>query len=241
MRVNTQLAYILHKRAFRETSQILDVFTREHGRLSLLSRGSRNPRAKTNGVLQAFRPLLLGWQGRGELPVVCSIDTADIRVPRLAGRSLMSAMYMNELLVYLLHRNDVHEAVFDLYHESLYALQTPSRIEAVLRIFEKNLLLELGFGLNLLNDADSGEPIEEDGFYVFHFEHGPVACAEQHASAKNPVLSGASLQAYARDQLESSAVRAEIKTLMRYVLQHQLGPKKLKSRELFRRAPPVTG
>ena len=234
MRVETQVAYILHKRAFRDSSQILDVFSREHGRISLMSRGSRGTKSKTGGLLQIFRPLLLGWQGRGEMPFLNSVDMADIKAPMLTGKSQMSAMYINELLVYLLHKNDVHEEIFDQYHACLYALTDVTNIEIVLRFFEKELLQSLGFGLNLVVDADSGEPVREDAHYAYHFEHGPVLC-DKARQIKNPVLSGASLISFDNDQIEGVQQRNEIKQLMRYILSGHLGYKKLKSRELFRK------
>lgn len=239
MRVETQVAYILHKRAFRDSSQILDVFTRDHGRLSLMSRGSRGAKSKTSGLLQIFRPLLISWQGRGEMPFLNNAEIADIKAPSLSGKALMSAMYINELLVYLVHKNDIHADIFDQYHECLYALEDNPDIEVVLRLFEKNLLQQLGFGLNLVNDADTGQPVDANRDYAYFFEHGPVSCEEHRHSQANPVISGESLIAYEQDQLETGRQCAEIKALMRYVLKAHLGHKKLKSRELFRvpRAP----
>ncbi len=241
MRVETQLAYILHKRAFRDTSQILDVFTRDHGRLSLMSRGSRGAKSKTSGLLQIFRPLLLSWQGRGEMPFLNNVEIADIKAPALSGKTLMSAMYINELLVYLIHKNDVHADIFEQYHGCLYALENTPDIEVVLRLFEKNLLQRLGFGLNLSNDADTGQPVESNRSYAYFFEHGPVCCDGQRHSQANPVVSGDSLIAFEQNRLEMGRQSAEIKALMRYVLSAHLGHKKLKSRELFRKsATPVS-
>ncbi|MCW8924402.1 MAG: DNA repair protein RecO [Gammaproteobacteria bacterium] len=234
MRVETQIAYILHKRAFRDSSQILDVFTREHGRISLMSRGSRGAKSRTGGLLQIFRPLLVGWQGRGEMPFLNSVEMADIKAPMLTGKSQMSAMYVNELLVYLLHKNDVHTEIFDQYHNCLYDLKETSNVEIVLRLFEKELLQQLGFGLNLVVDADSGKPVREDAYYAYHFEHGPVLCEKKRAQ-KNPVLSGLSLLAFERNEIETQQQRSEIKQLMRYMMAEHLGHKKLKSRELFRK------
>jgi len=236
MRIETQLAYILHKRAFRDTSQILDVFTRDHGRLSLMSKGSRGAKSKTSGLLQVFRPLLLSWQGRGEMPFLNNVEIADIKAPALSGKTLKSAMYINELLVYLIHKNDVHADIFEQYHECLYALENTPDIEIVLRLFEKNLLQQLGFGLNLSNDADSGQPVESSRMYAYFFEHGPVCCDEQRHSQVNPVVSGDSLIAFEQNRLETGRQCAEIKVLMRYVLSAHLGHKKLKSRELFRKS-----
>jgi len=239
MRVETQLAYILHKRAFRDTSQILDVFTRDYGRLSLMSRGSRGTKSKTGNLLQVFRPLLMSWQGRGEMPFLNNAEIADIKAPSLSGKTLKSAMYINELLVYLLHKNDIHADIFDLYHECLYSIEKSMNLEVALRLFEKNLLQQLGFGLNLVNDADTGEPIHADKTYAYFFEHGPVSCDENRHSQANPVISGESLIAFDRGELSTGRQCAEVKALMRFVLKAHLGHKTLKSRELFRKKPLV--
>ncbi|MGB5276633.1 MAG: DNA repair protein RecO [Gammaproteobacteria bacterium] len=233
LHVNAEPAYILHKRPYRETSQILEVFSRNHGRLSLMSRGSRGPRSRTRALLQPFRPLLLSWYGRGEMPNLRSVDVADASLPELTGKALLSAMYLNELLTIFLHRSDVHEVLFTQYHETLYVLQHAPALEVVLRYFEKNMLQQLGFGLNLDHDADSGEPVRSDFDYAYHVEHGPVQCQpDQHR--QQPVLSGSSLLAFKADVLESPRSIAEAKKLMRYVINHYLGSRKLKSRELFR-------
>lgn len=234
MRVETEIAYILHKRPFRDTSQILDVFSREHGRISLMSRGSRGAKSRSGGLLQIFRPLLISWQGRGEMPFLNNVEMADIKAPALSGKAQMSAIYINELLVYLLHKNDVHAEVFDRYHACLYALTEVDNIEIVLRLFEKELLQLLGFGMNLVADADTGEPIRAECHYAYYFEHGPVLC-EKHQQPNNPVLSGLSLMAFDQNEIVSEQQRSEIKQLMRYVLAGHLGHKKLKSRELFRK------
>jgi DNA repair protein RecO (recombination protein O) len=233
MQVNTEPAYILHKRPYRETSQILEVFSRNHGRLPLMSKGSRGPRSRSSGLLQPFRPLLLSWYGRGEMPSLRTVDVADVRPPELGGNALLSAMYLNELLMILLHRCDVHEVLFSEYHETLYALTRAPMLEVVLRYFEKKMLEQLGFGLNLVHDADSGEAIKADRYYAYHFEHGPVQC-QPDQRRQNPILSGRSLLAFNADQLESADDIADVKRLMRYVINSHLGPRKLKSRELFR-------
>ncbi len=233
MQVNAEPAYILHKRPYRETSQILDVFSRNHGRLSLMSKGSRSPRSSSSSLLQPFRPLLLSWYGRGEMPSLRGVDAAEARPLELRGKALISATYLNELLVILLHRNDVHATLFADYHETLVALQQSSRLELILRNFEKNLLEQLGFGLNLDHDADSGEPVQADRHYAYHFEHGPVQC-QPDQPRQNPVISGSSLLAFSAGVLDSPGSATEVKQLMRYIINSHLGPRKLKSRELFR-------
>jgi DNA repair protein RecO (recombination protein O) len=234
MLVSSGAAYILHKRPYRETSQIIEVFSRDHGRVCLMSKGSRGARSRVGGLLQPFRPLLLGWQGRGEMPTLRNVDAAELRPPRLGGRELMSAFYLNELIMRLLHRHDVHEALFDDYHAILYALQTPHGLEIALRTFEKKLLQHLGFGLNLERDADSGDAVRADAVYSYRFEHGPVLGGSTDASNPYPVVAGDSLLAFAADALNDERQLADIKRLMRYVISNHLGGRKLKSRELFR-------
>ncbi len=199
-----------------------------------MSRGSRGPRSRINGILQPFRPLLLSWYGRGDMPSLRGVDAADVRPPALKGKAMMSGMYLNELLVRLLHRNDIHQDLFGEYHESLYAMQDTGQLETILRYFEKNLLEQLGFGLNLDHDADSGAPVGTDRYYAYHLEHGPVQC-QPGSNSQVPVLAGCSLLDFTAGTLDSPESIADIKRLMRYVIQHHLGSHRLKSRELFRR------
>ncbi len=235
--VNTQIAYILHKRAYRETSSILEVLTRDYGRISLMARGSRGVRSKTAGSLLLFAPLVISWQGKGNLPYLKSVERADLKAPVLKNKSLLSAMYINELLMYLLHKDDIQEAIFKHYHHCLYSLENDKNLEITLRQFEINLLELLGFGLNLHAEADTGEKILADSTYRYQLEHGPVKTCETTKSDV-PEISGSCLLALAGEQYqmisENSQDLAELKRLMRYVINHHLGHKKLKSRELFK-------
>ncbi|MCG6937212.1 MAG: DNA repair protein RecO [Gammaproteobacteria bacterium] len=234
--VNTQIAYILHKRAYSESSSILEVFTRDYGRVSLMARGSRGTRSKIAGNLLLFTPLVLSWQGRGNLPYLKNVERAELKAPVLKNKALLSAMYVNELLVYLLHKDDVHEAVFEHYHHCLYLLEKDNSVELTLRIFESRLLELLGFGLNIHSEADTGDEIIADAMYDYHLEYGPVRSRENSINSM-PRISGACLLALANEQYQilarSPQYLAELKQLMRFVISHHLGNKKLKSRELF--------
>jgi len=233
MRVNTQLAYILHKRAFGESSQILEVFTRDHGRVCLMSKGSRSQKSRTSGILQSFRPLLIGWQGRGEMPTLCEVDSAAISPPPLAGKALLSAVYLNELLMHLLHRDDPHEALFVTYRAAIAALATAEQTETVLRSFECRLLGDIGYGPVLERDADNA-PIEAQTWYDYVAERGPVRLAEpDRTRAEGVIVRGATLIALARNELTDTEVLRESKRLMRVLLARHLGDKPLHSRKLF--------
>jgi DNA repair protein RecO (recombination protein O) len=238
--VNTQVAYILHKRSYRETSSILEVLTKDYGRVSLIARASRGSRSKTAGSLLQFTPLVISWQGKGSLPNLKSAERAELKAPTLKKKSLLAAMYINELLIYLLHKHDVHEDVFEHYHHTLYKLQDEASMEIVLRQFELKLLELLGFGLSLDREADTGRPIRDDATYEYHLEHGPVVCNDVSAmnSSRAPKVSGRCLLAISADEYDliarDSVQLAELKQLMRFIIAHHLGGKKLKSRELFR-------
>jgi DNA repair protein RecO (recombination protein O) len=239
--INCQIAYILHKRAYRETSSILDVLTKDYGRVSLMARGCRGVRSKIAGSLLLFTPLVISWQGKGSLPYLKSVERADLKAPALKGKALLSAMYLNELIMYLLHKDDVQEAVFEQYHHCLYNLENQDDLEISLRKFEIKLLEILGFGLNVLTEADTGKAIDSNAQYLYHLEHGPVL-SHGKTSSSQALISGACLHALANEAYQSlsenSQYLAELKQLMRFVINHHLGHKKLKSRDLFR---PVGG
>jgi len=234
--VNTQVAYILHKRAYRETSSILDVFTRDHGRVSLMARGTRGARSKIAGSLLLFTPLVISWQGKGNLPYLKSVERADIKAPALKNKSLLSAMYVNELVTYFLHQDDVNEILFEQYHECLSSLVDENSIEISLRQFEIKLLELLGFGLNLHAEADTGEAIRAEIMYHCYPEHGLVISTGGNTNI--PRISGACLlhldDENFQEIAENAQLLAELKLLMRFLINHHLGNKTLKSRELFK-------
>jgi DNA repair protein RecO (recombination protein O) len=269
--VNTQVAYILHQRAYRETSSILELVTKDFGRVSLMARGCRGKRSKIAGNLMLFTPLLVSWQGRGELPYLKSIERADLKAPVLKKKPLLCAIYINELLMFFLHKHDVQEIIFEQYHHCLYALANDNNLEITLRKFELKLLELLGFGVNLHSEADTGDKILADEIYHYYVEHGLVKCQDSISMdgvyAENcqeqfqrmptdgryvarsqdggatkavyaPKISGNCLLALSGEQFqiiaENKRYLAELKQLMRFAINHHLGNKKLKSRELFK-------
>src|SRR5215831_5353922 len=151
-RVQLAPGYILHSRPYRDTSRILEVLTRDAGRLSLFARGVRGPKAKLAAELQPFRMLLLSWSGKGEAPHLTTAESTPDHVD-LPPAALMSGFYLNELLLKLTHRHDPVPAVFDVYHATVEALKHGASLEASLRIFEKRLLDALGYGVALDSDA----------------------------------------------------------------------------------------
>lgn len=234
MRVELEPAFVLHTRPYRETSLIVEAFGRDAGRLGLVAKGARRPKSALRGTLQPFRPLLLSWSGRGDLGLLTGAE-ADGFVHPPAGEALFSGLYMNELLIRLMHRHDPHPELFHYYREALVALGFGRPTEPVLRVFEKHLLESIGYGLVLDRDIDSGEPILGEAQYRYDPDRGPTSRAP--AEVGGVPVAGATLLALAADRLDSDRALEESKHLMRTVLGRYLGDRPLATRSLFRARP----
>lgn len=226
-RINLQPAYLLHQRPYRDTSALLDMISRDYGRISLVARGIKTSRLR--GALQAFRPLLVSWVGRTELVTLTGCESGGA-ARRLAGRVLLSGFYLNELLIRLLHRHDPHPRLFDIYADTLKKMEDPAEEERALRIFEKYLLQEIGYALILDHRADTGVAVEPDRLYSYRLEQGPLSYDETLPRAIT--VHGRSLLALANEQLNDAQSLREIKHLMRAALGLYLGDKPLHSRKL---------
>src|SRR6185436_11669705 len=165
-RTEHEPGYVLHTYPYKETSLIVEAFTRAFGRVALLARGARRPRSAMRGVLLSFHPLRLSWSGGAEQASLGNLVGAEWggALRSLTGRGLMCGFYLNELLLRLLPRDDSHEALFDFYAESIEHLSDGDHA-AVLRSFERRLLAELGYAPLLERDAAS-LPIEPDRLYL---------------------------------------------------------------------------
>ena len=233
MRVSLQPAYILHSRPYRDSSLLLEVLTAEHGRLSLVARGARR---RTRGgsagaLLQPFSPLLLGFSGRSELKNLTATEAAG-QPQLLRGQRMFSGLYLNELLVRLLHRHDPHPQLFAAYASTLDALASDGELDDILRRFEFSLLAELGYGFELDIEGGSGEALLPEAWYHYHPEHGLVPRGPI-ADPNQPAFRGADLLAIAANDF-SGAARPTAKRLLRLALAMQLGDAPLRSRELFK-------
>jgi len=224
-----EAGWILHRYPYRDSSLLLEVFTREHGRIGLVARGARSRKGRGCSQLQILRPLLLSWSMRGELGTLTGAELRGaFETP--AGRTILSACYLNELLLRLLRRGDPQPRLFDAYQEALLGLALAE--EQALRVFEKRLLQELGYGLLLDREADNGTPVAAGGLYEYRLEHGPVSCAERRDNGL--FLHGASLLALYNENLAEPQSCREAKLLTRAALARYLGPGPLRSREVLR-------
>lgn len=235
MRISLQPAYLLHRRPFRDSSQLLEVLTAEYGRIGLVARGiRRRSRGGSSGsLLQPFAPLLLSFTGSGELKTLTGIEAGGGIAP-LRGDALLSGFYLNELAVRLLHRDDPQRDIFGAYALALAALADGSAIEEALRAFEFRLLEALGYRLELDVDAAGGGAIDDALQYAFHPGAGLFTQTDQGvAEGHSGLYAGADLRAVARGDYSGRAGRAA-KRLARAALADLLGGRPLRSRELFR-------
>lgn len=227
-RLEDQPAFVLHSYPYRETSLILEVFSRNCGRVALVARGARRPRSALRGLLMGFQPLTLSWFGKHELRTLHSAEWQGGQ-PQLQGTALLCGFYLNELLLNLMARDDPHEQLFDYYQQTLQRLAHESDHASTLRCFEKHMLQELGYALLLDREADSSEPIDPAAHYRYVVEYGAARDAEEGL----PIL-GKTLQDMAADDYRDPLSAQQSKQMMRMLLNHHLAGKTLHTRELIK-------
>lgn len=215
MRIEQQLAFILHARAYRETSLLLECLTRDHGRVGLVARGVRRERSRTpRALLQPLVPVRLGWNGRGELATLTQVEAAALGFD-LGGDALLCALYLNELVLRITPRQDPHPELFADYTETLARLARGDSQAWTLRRFERDLLAHLGYAPVLDIDADDGMPLDPQRDYAYRHEHGPTAWRDARDGVR---LRGAALLALARDEMPAAEHLPALRRLMRGVI-----------------------
>jgi len=223
-------AFVLHTRSYRETSLLVDVFTENHGRLSVVARGARG--RKKNTVLQPFAELLIGIMGSSELKTLKQYEPFG-EVNRLTGDMLFYGMYINELLTRVLGRFD---PMISLYKAYSHLLQKFSCLdtggEVLLRQFEFHLLSDLGYGLVFDYELSTGDSVLDEKSYYFDPQNGFVH-SSGIASGKND-FSGGDLLAIGRGDYSKDSTKSAAKLIARQALTPLLGGKPLNSRELFK-------
>lgn len=226
-------AFVLHARPYRETSLLLDFFTKSFGRISAIAKGARSAKSTKKSILQPFRSISISTVGRTDLKTLTDVELTKASV-QLTGDRLFSAMYINELLYHALPKYDPHAQLFMRYQALIQQLSCVSvEIEPVLRQFEMQLLSELGYAISLSKDAHSGENILSESHYLFTPGHGFTQTTITGKS-KNPFLFlGAHLLSLDQNELLEIEVLKSAKRLMRLALAELLGEKAINSKKLF--------
>lgn len=219
--VDAQAAYVLHSRPYRDTSALVDFFTLEQGKVSAVVKGARNAKSKFRAVLQPFTPLQISWRGRQDLKSLVSAEAVAAPV-FLTGSSLLCGMYVNELLERLLQDFDAHPRLYVYYQYVLNELYKGEDIEIALRVFERQLLQQLGYDFDF-------QQCQPQLFYSFQPGQGFITAAP----GSRGVISGEVLQQVAEEDYSQPLARRVAKHLMRQVFENLLGSQRLRSRELF--------
>ena len=227
-RVQLAPAYLLHHRPYRESGRILEVLVRAEGRLTLFARGVSGPKSRLAAVLQPFQPLLVSFTQGREAGQLTAAECVAPAAPLPAG-CVMSAFYLNELLLKLTLRHDAAPELFDAYAGALARLRDPEAIEAALRRFELELLSAVGYGLDLATEV-GGQPIEPEGFYRFRPAQGLLRVPGEEPGA----LAGHSLQALQCGDLAAARTRADARVLLAAALAECLEGRELATRRVAR-------
>lgn len=222
--------FILHSMLYLESSMILDIFSREYGRLSLLAKGAKRKKSKFFGCLEPYQRLSMAWSGRGELKALTDVEVNQ-DICNLSATKIISGFYVNELLIRLLHQHEPHHQLFDAYDKVIFQLYGTENIHVILRIFEKALLESIGYGMILDYAVDDGQPIEAGGKYYYLLDTGPVKRLPN--KGKYIKISGKGLLSLKEENFEQEIELQEVKYLMRFVLKSHLGDKPLVSRSLY--------
>ena len=237
-----QPAYVLHQRAYRETSALLELFTPEYGRVGVIAKGMKSRKSNWRGILQPFQPLLISGNQHGELGTLTAVESQGPSLV-VAPEFIASGFYLNEVIMRLVDRYEGQVELFSCYNETLRSMSTIDQsaddktvqLEILLRKFEVQLLTALGYGLVLDREVSTGTSVQPGQEYIYQLEHGPVLMmvnGSDNVIAQGPRASGETLIAMKNNDFSDEKIRLQSKHLLRIVLGHYLGPKPLQSRDL---------
>lgn len=231
VRVADQPGFVLHAWPYRETSLILDVFTRDYGRMSMVAKGAKRPHSALRAVLQHFHPISLSWSGRGEVKTLTRAEWVGGMLP-LSGDALLSAFYLNELVMRFCPREDAHETLFRHYMATVTRLAHGEAAGLVLRSFERVLLQETGFAVAFDHCLSTGERVLPGLDYVYQPERG-VRRAHASDPSSWPVVSGQTLLDMSQDDYSRAQTAVQSRALMRFLLHYYLQGAPLKTRQIL--------
>ena len=223
---NSDQCFLLHQRSYGETSIIVDVFTKNSGKMSLIAKGAKKPKSKFFGYLAPFHKLNVTFSGRSELKTLTSIDRNLSDNSFSMTKISYSLLYINELLIKLLPKDAKHEELFLLYENFLRDVDT-NNLELTLRNFELDLLEMLGYGFDYDVDIDFNEPIDPESGYTFVSERG-------FRKSKNADISGKDITNIKNRKLDKVPLKY-LKEITTKAISSCLDGRDLSSRKIFRK------
>ena len=222
-RVTDQPGFILRRREWRNSSLLLDVFTRDYGCLRLLAKGAR--RATAQAHYQPFVLLGVNWSGRQELKTLTGLEGQTLPI---AEENYFALLYVNELITAMTPPGEANPEVFTAY---LALLQRAVRVlgEAPLRRFELEMLQSLGYFPGLSTISANGDPINPWQCYQFVINTGFIPCEDDAPDS----VSGQALLDWSEGDYQQAGVLRLAKIALRSTIDFNLHGKKLKSRDVY--------
>mgnify|MGYP001342333669 FL=1 len=225
-------AYLIHQRPYSETSQIINLFSRHYGRVDAIAKGSKRPKSKFKSFLQPFSPILVSWSGRSQLKTLRSVDINSGKQSNVSRKHLMSAFYLNELILSFLTTADPYPDLFDAYSLAINNLSNADSSEIILREFEIQLLTEIGYAINFQTEAMSSKKIEPNLSYRFIAEEGFVSSVT--SSARDTLIKGSVIQSIDRKDFSQPQTMRAAKRIIRESVKYHLSGKELNTKKVVK-------
>ncbi len=225
-------AYLIHQRPYSETSQIINLFSRHYGRVDAIAKGSKRPKSKFKSFLQPFSPILVSWSGRSQLKTLRSVDISSGKQSNVSRKHLMSAFYLNELILSFLTTADPYPDLFDAYSLAINNLSNADSSEIILREFEIQLLTEIGYAINFQTEAMSSKKIEPNLSYRFIAEEGFVSSVT--SSPRDTLIKGSVIQSIDRKDFSQPQTMRAAKRIIRESVKYHLSGKELNTKKVVK-------
>ena len=225
-------AYLIHQRPYSETSQIINLFSRHYGRVDAIAKGSKRPKSKFKSFLQPFSPILVSWSGRSQLKTLRSVDISSGKQSNVSRKHLMSAFYLNELILSFLTTADPYPDLFDAYSLAINNLSNADSSEIILREFEIQLLTEIGYAINFQTEAMSSKKIEPNLSYRFIAEEGFISSVT--SSPRDTLIKGSVIQSIDRKDFSQPETMRAAKRIIRESVKYHLSGKELNTKKVVK-------
>jgi DNA repair protein RecO (recombination protein O) len=240
-RISDEPAFVLHRYDWSESSLILEVFTRHHGRVAIVAKGAKKPSSNFRPVLLPLQPLHVAFGGEAEIRTLKAAEWIGGHVMP-TGEALLSGYYVNELLLRLVARDDPHPRLFDSYAAAVDVLASghPEALEPALRAFELLLLRDIGLLPSLDAQTLTLSPLDSEAPYGLVAEAGLIALGEEDDRPHLPGARWAALQRamdapapFHATLRETARDMAELKPMLRALLHYHCGVGSLRTRQML--------
>ena len=228
-RVQAQPAFVLHSYPYKETSLIIDVFSRQYGRITLLAKGAKRPHSQLRGALQTFQPLTLSWSGKSELQTLTAAEWVGGMLP-LEKNALLCGFYLNEIMLNLVQRDDPQPLLFDDYVATINQLAHKEPAPILLRKFELSLLKMAGVINDLSFCMQDRSKVLPDVLYVVDPESGTRPALDTEACL---TVRGKTLIDMQNADYSDTTTQTQSKLLMRTLLTHHLHGNPIHTRQIL--------